>query len=64
MRRPGGRAHRLALNRPSMIERAFLLRCLGNNVPEHVPKGKDDDKTLGQQFIAKRCYEHHTSFPN
>ena len=53
MRRPGGRAHRLALNRPSMIERAFLLRCLGNNVLEHLPNGKDEGKNARAAVYCK-----------
>ena len=32
------------LNCPSLIERAFLPWCLGNNVLEHLPKGEDEDE--------------------
>ena len=51
-------------NCASLIERAFLLWCLGNNVLEHLPKGEEEMKTVLQQFIAKKCCGHQTSFPN
>lgn len=34
------------LNCPSLIERAFLLWCLGNNVLEHLPKGEEEMKAV------------------
>ena len=52
------------LNCLSLIERAFLLRCLGNYVLESLQEARMRVKTLGQLFIAKKYYGHQTSFPN
>src|SRR2546427_379707 len=48
----------------SLIERAFPVRCLGNNILEPVPRGEHEAETLRHQFIAKKHHEHHTSSPN
>jgi hypothetical protein len=42
------------LSCPSLIERAFLLWCLGNNVLEHLPKGEDEDENAS---VAVYCKE-------
>jgi hypothetical protein len=42
------------LNCPSLIERAFLLWCLGNNVLEYLPKGEDEDENAR---VAVYCKE-------
>src|SRR5437660_11585046 len=42
------------LNCPSLIERAFLLWCLGNNVLEHLAKGEDEDEKRSGSSLLQR----------